>query len=68
MKITRTSSILGIVGLLKVKVTTGVQTFSPFTAIQTVRLYNLTLVHARKLKHIYVPPILLYSIIEYRQA
>ena len=34
---------------IKVKVTVGLQKFSPFTTIQTVRLYNSTLVQARKL-------------------
>ena len=35
---------------IKVKVTVGLQKFSPFTTIQTVRSYNSTLVQARKLK------------------
>ena len=34
---------------IKVKVTVGLQTFSPFTTIQTIRSYNLPLVQARKL-------------------
>ena len=34
---------------IKVKVTVGVQKFSPFTTIQTVRSHNSTLVQARKL-------------------
>ena len=34
---------------VKVKVTAGVQTVFPFTAIQTVRSYNSTLVKVRKL-------------------
>ena len=34
---------------IKVKVTVGLQIFSPFTTIQTVRSYNSTLVQARKL-------------------
>ena len=34
---------------IKVKVTVGLQKFSPFTTIQTVRSYNSTLVQARKL-------------------
>ena len=34
---------------IKVKVTVGLQKFSPLTTIQTVRLYNSALVQARKL-------------------
>ena len=34
---------------IKVKVTVGVQKFSPFTTIQTVRSYSSTLVQARNL-------------------
>ena len=34
---------------IKVKVTVGIQTFSPFTTIQTVRSYSSTLVQARNL-------------------
>ena len=34
---------------IKVKVTVGLQNFSPFTTIQTVMSYNSTLVEARKL-------------------
>ena len=34
---------------IKVKVTVGLQTFSPFTTIQAARFYNSTLVQARKL-------------------
>ena len=34
---------------IKIKVTVGLQTFSPFITIQTVRSYNSTLVQARKL-------------------
>ena len=34
---------------VKVKVTGGVQNFSPFTTIQTVRSYNSTLAQDRKL-------------------
>ena len=37
---------------IKVKVTVGVQKFSPFTTIQTVRSYSSTLVQARNLKHL----------------
>ena len=33
---------------IKVKVTVGVQKFSPFTTIQIVRSYNFTLVQERK--------------------
>ena len=33
---------------IKVKVTVGLQKFSLFTTIQTVKSYNSTLVHARK--------------------
>ena len=41
---------------VKVKVTVGLQKFSPFTTIQTVRSYNSTLVQARKLiLNMYVP-------------
>ena len=34
---------------IKVKITVGVQSFSPFTTIQTVRSYIYTLVRARNL-------------------
>ena len=34
---------------IKVKVTVGLQKYSPFTTIQTVRSYNSTLVQTRKL-------------------
>ena len=34
---------------IKVKVTVGLQKFSPFTTLQTVRSYYSTLVQARKL-------------------
>ena len=39
---------------IKVKVTVGVQKFSPFTTIQTVRSYSSTLVQAKKpyIKHV----------------
>ena len=38
---------------IKVKVTVGLQKFSPFTTIQTLMSYNSTLAQARKLiKHI----------------
>ena len=50
-EIARTSSILSIV---KVKVTAGLQKFSPFTTIQNVRSCNSTLVRARRayIKHV----------------
>ena len=35
----------------KIKVTARLRNFSPFTAIQTVRFYNSTMVQARKLKY-----------------
>ena len=51
---------------IKVKVTVGLQKFSPFTIIQTVRSYNSTLVQARKLiVSMYVHLIVLYKIYEY---
>ena len=54
---------------IKVKVTVGVQRFSPFTTIQTVRSYNSTLVQARKLiLSMYVHMILIYKIYECRYA
>ena len=54
---------------IKVKVTVGVQTFSPFTTIQTVRSYSSTLVQARHLiLSIYLHLILLYTINECRHA
>ena len=54
---------------IKVKVTAGIQAVFPFTAMQTVRSYNLTLVQARKLiLSIYVHLILIYKIYEYRHA
>ena len=54
---------------IKVKVTVGLQKFSPFTTILTVRSYNSTLVQARKLiLSMYVHLIVLYKIYEYRQA
>ena len=50
---------------IKVKVTVGVQRFSPFTTIQTVRSYNSTLVQAGKLiLSMYVHLILIYKIYE----
>ena len=53
----------------KVKVTVGVQKFSPFTTIQTVRSYSSTLVQARNLiLSIYLHLILIYKINECRHA
>ena len=50
---------------VKVKVTVGIQKFSPFTTIQTVKSYNLTLVQDRKLiLSVYVHLILIYKIYE----
>ena len=54
---------------IKVKVTVGVQKFSPFTTIQTVRSYSSTLVQARNLiLSIYLYLILIYKINECRHA
>ena len=54
---------------IKVKVTVGVQKFSPFTTIQTVRSYSSTLVQARNLiLSIYLHLILIYKIDECRHA
>ena len=50
---------------IKVKVTVGVQKFSPFTTIQTVRSYSSTLVQARNLiLNICLHLILIYKIYE----
>ena len=50
---------------IKVKVTVGVQKFSPFTTIQTVRSYSSTLVQARNLiLSICLHLILIYKIYE----
>ena len=55
--------------LHRVKVTVGVQKFSPFTSIQTVRSYSSTLVQARNLiLSIYLHLILIYKIYECRHA
>ena len=55
--------------MVKVKITAGVQTAFPFTAIQTVRSYNSTLMRARKLiLSIYVHPILIHKMYEYRHV
>ena len=54
---------------IKVKITVGVQKFSPFTTIQTVRSCNSTLVQDRKLiLGVYVHLILIYNIYEYRHT
>ena len=54
---------------IKVKVTVGVQKFSPFTTIQIVRSYISTLVQARKLiLSIYLHLILIYKIYKCRHA
>ena len=54
---------------IKVKVTVGIQKFSPFITIQTVRSYNSTLVQARKLiLSMYVHLKVIYKIYEYRHA
>ena len=54
---------------IKVKVTVGVQNFSPFTTIQTVRSYNSTLEQDSKLiLSVYVHLILIYEIYEYRHT
>ena len=54
---------------IKVKVTVGVQKFSPFTTIQTVRSYSSILVQARNLiLNIYLHLILIYKIYECRHA
>ena len=54
---------------IKVKVTVGVQKFSPFTTMQTVRSYSSTLVQARNLiLSIYLHLIVIYKINECRHA
>ena len=54
---------------IKVKVTVGVQKISPFTTIQTVSSYSLTLVQARNLiLSIYLHLIPTYKIYECRHA
>ena len=54
---------------IKVKVTVGVQKFSPFTTIQTVRSYSSTLAQARNLiLSMYLHLILIYKIYECRHA
>ena len=54
---------------IKVKVKVGLQKFSPFTTIQTVRSYHSTLVQARKLiLNMYVHLIVIYKYYEYHHA
>ena len=54
---------------IKVKVTVGVQKFSPFTTKQTVRPYSSTLVQARNLiLSMYLYLILIYKIYKCRHA
>ena len=54
---------------IKVKVTVGVQKFSPFTTIQTVRSYSSTLVQARNLiLSMYLHLILIHKIYKCRHA
>ena len=54
---------------IKIKVPVGLLNFSPFTAIQTTRSYNSTLVEARKfILGMYVHLIIIHNIYEYRHA
>ena len=54
---------------IKVKVTVGIQKFSPFTTIQNVRSYSSTLVQARNLiLSMYLYLILIYKIYKCRHA
>ena len=54
---------------IKVKVTVGVQKFSPFATIQTVTSYSSTLAQARNLiLSMYLHLILIYKIYECRHA
>ena len=54
---------------IKVKVTVGVQTFSPFTTIKTVRSYSSILVQATNLiLSMYLHLILIYKIYKCRHA
>ena len=54
---------------IKAKVTVGVQKFSPFTTIQTVRSYSSILVQARNLiLSMYVHLVQIYKIYECRHA
>ena len=51
------------------RIEVGVQKFSPFTTIQTVRSYNSTLVQARKvILSRYVHLIVIYKIYKYCHA
>ena len=53
----------------KVKVTAQLRNFSPFTAVQTVRSHNSTLIQARKfVVSMYVHLIQIYKTYEYRHA
>ena len=53
---------------IKVKVTVGLQKFTPFTTTQTVRSYNSTLVQARKpILSMHVHLIIIYKIYENRE-
>ena len=50
---------------IMVNVTVGIQIFSPFTTIQTIRSYSLSLVQARNLiLSMYVHLVLIYKIYE----
>ena len=54
---------------IKVKVTVGLQKFSPFTTTQIFRNYNSTLVQARKpILSMWVHLIVIYKIFEYHHA
>ena len=54
---------------IKVKVTAGIQKFSPFTTIKTVRSYSSTLLQTRNfILSMYVHLILIYKINECRHA
>ena len=53
----------------KAKVTARLRNFSPFTATQTIKSHNSTLVQARNLVlSMYDHMILIYKIYEYRHA
>ena len=54
---------------IKIKVNAGLQTFSPFTTIQTISTNNSTFVQAGKLiLSMYVYLTVIYKIYEYRHA
>ena len=54
---------------IKVKVTVGIQKFSPFTTIQTVRSYSSVLVQARNIiLGMYVHLVQIYKNYKYRHA